>query len=1093
MSSSEMSTVCLASLTLPFIKGATFNCHGLKGKESAVNDFIGSHQLDFMILVETWHDGDRAPSIGNVFASISFKANERHHRGIVFILNPSLRGRASIRYRNSTKQILIVDLDEVSIVATYWEPGLSEAEVQNRLHVITQHTAHRPFIICGDLNAKIEHSSFDNSWNTAGRAVWAWAEETELEIIQPTKGRYTFFQYRNGQLIRSALDYVISAQVPVVRMTVHEDDSIGGSDHRPITFGIPQKPKGRKFFRWNVRKLNDPEIRTRYTEISKKLAPILRSDLNSTDNVNVAWDMIKRWIRRSAQQSCGRFCYNGFRFSAADTEDIRLAKTRLKEITTKMAQGDELAHLDLQSATATFTELVQEQERLNRQTLANELSSQQNAASLLKIISNRKNQRSRSHCRLRVTEMQAHVQHFRSTFGIPHPISSFRDEENTGIDPTSVETVGDVSISGVSSVGIVYPGVTLNATGPGIERSSTDTSGNPNLHQYDPIHISRDMIQSIIMGLRLGSACGVDGLPAEFLRYAPDSADILAILLNMITEQCKIPDEWRIASIVPVYKGKGDRLLAASHRPIALTVLCRRIYEKCILPELEDHISKLSNWQGGFRSKRSALMQVFALHETIVQESTPPHCIALDIKTAYDKVNRAYLWERMEHQLGISPSTIKRLQDLFDHNSSILLISGQSSEKIRNESGLLQGSSLSPILFNFFIDPLIQELNLPSTREWRKALAFADDVMLTAKNKDDLQDMLQICEAWADSVGLQFAAEKCFYLRVEQHPNHQSSNTFHIHNGQIASADTVTYLGIPFSSKGIDLEKNINLRTKTSAQLIATMGSLGMHGTGFATQASVRLYKAFIRPTLEYGLQLEMLDEKLINRLERVQCTALRTIFSAPVNTSIDALHRLTCLESMRLRNTILQYQFFQRLNSSEEMTPAQIYWLRNRNSTITASLALRFNKENAIYTMNNNFTQLSQREKREFTVCELEARSRGMTNVGSSVTFDTNLKLRACFQADVLTNRNSRILINRWLCGNVANHQTCKKCQGTASRIHVIQCTGIETSIMNIDPEFKLCHSWCYNALDQAFQFLSIQIVQVMMRTVLKRYTLNA
>jgi hypothetical protein len=83
----------------------------------------------------------------------------------------------------------------------------------------------------------------------------------------------------------------------------------------------------------------------------------------------------------------------------------------------------------------------------------------------------------------------------------------------------------------------------------------------------------------------------------------------------------------------------------------------------------------------------------------------------------------------------------------------------------------------------------------------------------------------------------------------------------------------------------------------------------------------------------------------------------------------------------------------------------------------------------------------------------------------------------RYCFPSPAnktnLTNRNSRILINRWLCGNIANHQTCKKCQGTSSRIHVIQCTGIETAIMNIDPQFLLCHSPYYNAMDQAFQFL--------------------
>jgi hypothetical protein len=45
-------------------------------------------------------------------------------------------------------------------------------------------------------------------------------------------------------------------------------------------------------------------------------------------------------------------------------------------------------------------------------------------------------------------------------------------------------------------------------------------------------------------------------------------------------------------------------------------------------------------------------------------------------------------------------------------------------------------------------------------------------------------------------------------------------------------------------------------------------------------------------------------------------------------------------LKGFLLRNTILQYQFFQRLNSAEEMTPARIFWLRNSNSTNAVSLA---------------------------------------------------------------------------------------------------------------------------------------------------------
>ena len=85
------------------------------------------------------------------------------------------------------------------------------------------------------------------------------------------------------------------------------------------------------------------------------------------------------------------------------------------------------------------------------------------------------------------------------------------------------------------------------------------------------------------------------------------------------------------------------------------------------------------------------------------------------------------------------------------------------------------------------------------------------------------QHMLGICENWADTIGLQFAPEKCVYLRVPEAPNQLAETAFSIHGRQIQSADVLTYLGIPFTCKGIDLHKSISLRTKASVQLIATM------------------------------------------------------------------------------------------------------------------------------------------------------------------------------------------------------------------------------------------------------------------------------
>jgi hypothetical protein len=49
------------------------------------------------------------------------------------------------------------------------------------------------------------------------------------------------------------------------------------------------------------------------------------------------------------------------------------------------------------------------------------------------------------------------------------------------------------------------------------------------------------------------------------------------------------------------------------------------------------------------------------------------------------------------------------LQALFDGNESILCIKGRHSDPIPKKRGLLQGSALSPILFNFFIDDLVRK------------------------------------------------------------------------------------------------------------------------------------------------------------------------------------------------------------------------------------------------------------------------------------------------------------------------------------------------------------------------------------------------
>jgi Reverse transcriptase (RNA-dependent DNA polymerase) len=113
-----------------------------------------------------------------------------------------------------------------------------------------------------------------------------------------------------------------------------------------------------------------------------------------------------------------------------------------------------------------------------------------------------------------------------------------------------------------------------------------------------------------------------------------------------------------------------------------------------------------------------------------------------------------------------------RLRALFDNNRSTLLINGRSSQPVAYLRGLLQGSSLSPLLFNLFINSMLVRIkrhpmvtgSLPTN-----CLAFADDVVLFSLTHHGMQALLDCCQNWAEAVGMKFAPEKCVVLGANTH------------------------------------------------------------------------------------------------------------------------------------------------------------------------------------------------------------------------------------------------------------------------------------------------------------------------------------
>ena len=163
------------------------------------------------------------------------------------------------------------------------------------------------------------------------------------------------------------------------------------------------------------------------------------------------------------------------------------------------------------------------------------------------------------------------------------------------------------------------------------------------------------LVSKAISQVPTRKAPGIDHLRGEMLRPIVEPlAPVLAAIFRLCWRWSHTPEAWRIAQIVPIHK-KGPTTDPAHFRPISLTSIVRKILEHCLKQTLLDGSPPSDIAQGGFRESRSALDQALCLQELCLlhkkEHGTPPVLVFLDIKSAYDTVDRRIIWEAIKPYL----------------------------------------------------------------------------------------------------------------------------------------------------------------------------------------------------------------------------------------------------------------------------------------------------------------------------------------------------------------------------------------------------------------------------------------------------------
>ena len=137
-----------------------------------------------------------------------------------------------------------------------------------------------------------------------------------------------------------------------------------------------------------------------------------------------------------------------------------------------------------------------------------------------------------------------------------------------------------------------------------------------NLNMGNPPTLSE--LEIAIHQLSSGKAPGADAIPAEVYKHTgPLLRNKLKQLIDVIWDQEIVPQEFKDASIIHLYKRKGNRQVCDNHRGISLLCIAGKILARILLNRLIDHLEQglLPESQCGFRKERGTTDMIFAARQ----------------------------------------------------------------------------------------------------------------------------------------------------------------------------------------------------------------------------------------------------------------------------------------------------------------------------------------------------------------------------------------------------------------------------------------------------------------------------------------------
>lgn len=428
------------------------------------------------------------------------------------------------------------------------------------------------------------------------------------------------------------------------------------------------------------------------------------------------------------------------------------------------------------------------------------------------------------------------------------------------------------------------------------------------------------------------NASGLDGITVDMLRLcSPHILNYLTNIINSCIIDKYFPSSWKCTLVVPLAKVEEPTDFKQI-RPISLLPVISKIFEKIINAQLVQYLNSYSilpSIQSGFRSNYSCLTALTKVTDDILESydrGKITALILLDYSRAFDTVRHDILLKILEI-IGLGEDSISLLSSYLSDRTQRVRLGDQISTPLKLETGVLQGSILSPTMFavyTHFFPNILEHCNI---------------------------------HMYADDIQLYYSFSKCDIDSAMSHINHDLNNLSDMSkahnlylnpgkskillfgspaNVEVAKQDiilSIDNIAIPIVDEaknlGVVMDNTFRFRKHVSLCLQRGYGSLKMlypHRSYLSRPVKVALCSSLVLSRLQHCCQLysACLDGEYAYKVQKLQNSCLRYIYGVRKYEHISHFLKPTNWLNMNNRFKMYRLCFYHSVMTKKE--PRYLY-----------------------------------------------------------------------------------------------------------------------------------------------------------------------